>query len=133
MATNTPFRTSSDLVLQVLKDTGILSVGQPVDPEDFASVNDNLDTIFRKLAALEIVFVSDPDNIPAEWFKDLSAIVAGECASQLGIVGAEYVTTVNNGLGGQGGVDIGAGSAAKSLKIITRGKPTYEVLRTQYF
>ena len=133
MPSNSPFRTSSDLVLQVLKDTGILSVGQPVDPDDFSNVNDNLDSIFRKIAALEIAYVSDRDNIPGAWFKDLASIVAGECASALGIVGQEYVTTVNNGLGGQGGVPIGAGAAAQSLKIITRGRPTYEIFRMQCF
>jgi len=36
---------------------------------------------------------------------------------------------VNKGLGGVGSVDIGAGTAAKSLKIMSRGKPTYEPLR----
>jgi hypothetical protein len=129
MAINSPYRTSSDLVLQVLKKAGILSVGQPVDPEDFAAVNNNLDAIFRKLAGLEIVFVSDPANIPGAWFMDLADIVTGECASDLGIKGKEFEDLVNKGLGGQNGVEVGAGAGAKSLKAITRGKPTYEPLR----
>lgn len=133
MAINSPYRTSSDLVLQVLADTGILAVGQGVDPEDFAVVNNNLDSIFRKLAGLEIVFVADPDNIPGQWFKDLAAIVAGECASDLGIVEPEFSMTVNKGLGGAGNVEIGAGAAAKSLKIMQRGKPTYETQRIMNF
>lgn len=129
MAVNSPYRTSSDLVLQVLADTGVLSVGQNVDPEDFATVNNNLDSIFRKLAGLEIVFVADPNNIPGEWFKDLAAIVAGEVAGQLGLVEPEYSMFVNRGLGGAGPVEIGAGAAAKSLKVMSRGRPTYEPLR----
>ena len=133
MAPNSPYRTSSDLVLQVLSDTGVLAVGQGVDPEDFATVNNNLDSIFRKLAGLEIVFVADPNNIPGAWFKDLASIVAGECASDLGIIDPEYTTFVNKGLGGAGPVDIGAGAAAKSLKIMTRGRPTYEPLRIMNF
>jgi len=129
MAINSPYRTSSDLVLQALANAGVLAVGQNVDVEDFATVNNLLDSIFRKLAGLEIVFVADPNNIPGAWFSDLADIVAGECASALGISGAEYGTLVNKGLGGIGNVEIGAGTAAKSLKIMGRGKPTYEPLR----
>jgi hypothetical protein len=41
---------------------------------------------------------------------------------------------VDSGLGGPPGkTEIGAGTAAKSLKIMTRGKPTYERARTEYF
>lgn len=133
MAINSPYRSSSDLVLQVLTNLGILAVGQPVDTEDFALINNQLDSIFRKIAGLEIVFVSDPSNIPGAWFFDLADIVAGECAAGAGLVGQELSDKINKGLGGSGAVDVGAGAAAKSLKIMARGRPTYEVLRMQNF
>jgi hypothetical protein len=133
MAINSPFRSSSDLVLEALKNLGVLAAGQGVDPEDFNYVNEKLDAIYRKLAGLEIVFVSDPDNIPGAWFSDLADIVAGECATKFGLSGEEYATIMNKGLGGAGAVEIGAGTAAKSLKIMGRGRPTYETLRTQSF
>jgi hypothetical protein len=47
-------RTSDDLVLEALASLGVLSAGQPVDPEDQAYVASKLDGIFRTLAALEI-------------------------------------------------------------------------------
>lgn len=133
MAINSPFRSSSDLVTEALANLGVLAAGQPVDPEDFNYVNEKLDPIWRKLAGLEIVYVSDADNIPGAWFADLADIVAGECASKFGLVGQEYIDKVNRGLGGAGGVEIGAGTAAKSLKIMGRGRPTYEILRFQNF
>jgi hypothetical protein len=80
---NAPFRSSSDLVLEALKNLGVLSAGNPVDPEDFSWVNEKLDSIYRKLAGLEIVYVADPNNIPGAWFSDLADIVAGECAKQV--------------------------------------------------
>jgi hypothetical protein len=126
---NAPFRSSSDLVLEALKNLGVLSAGNPVDPEDFSWVNEKLDSIYRKLAGLEIVYVADPNNIPGAWFSDLADIVAGECASKFGIGGQELMDKMNKGLGGSGGVEIGAGTAAKSLKIMLRGRPTYEPLR----
>jgi len=128
-----PFRTSSDLITLVLQRAGVLSIGNPPDVEDVANVSTQLDSILRKIAGLEIAYVADPDNIPGDWFSDLADIVAGECGSSLGIVGEELMTLVNKGLGGAGAVEIGAGTAAKSLKIITRGKPTYEVQRMQCF
>ena len=102
-----PYRTSNDLVHEALANLGVLAAGQSVAPEDFNYVNSRLDSIFRKLAALEIVYVADGSNIPGEWFIDLAAIVAGECAVKFGS-SADYVTSlVNAGLGGLGPVPVG--------------------------
>lgn len=133
MAINSPYRSSADLVTEALANLGVLSAGNPIDPEDFNYVNEKLDAIYRKLGGLEIVYVPDPNNIPGAWFADLADIVAGECASKFGLVGQEFADKVNKGLGGAGGIPIGAGTAAMSLKIMTRGRPTYEVLRMQNF
>jgi hypothetical protein len=89
--------------------------------------------LLRKLAALEICYVPDEDNIQPEWFSDLADILAGESAVKFGVTNDDYVKLVNRGLGGAGGVPIGAGTAAMSLKIMQRGKPTYEILRTESF
>lgn len=133
MAAYNPYRTSSDLVLEVLSELGIFSPGQNVSPEDFSTVERNLDSIFRKLGANEIVYVADPNNIPGEWFMDLVLIVAGECASRMGATQQEAGDYINRGLGGFGSVPVGAGAAAQSLKIQLRGRPTYEPLRTDSF
>jgi hypothetical protein len=133
MTITSPYRNSTDLITLVLQRAGVLSVGNAPDVEDVTNVNNQLDTILRKLGGLEIVYVADSNNIPAVWFSDLADIVAGECGTSLGVVGEELTTLVNKGLGGAGQVEIGAGTAAKSLKIITRQKPTYEVQRIQNF
>jgi hypothetical protein len=126
---NSPYRTSTDIVNEALSNLGVLSAGQPVDVDDFNWINEKLDGIYRKLAGLEIVYVADPNSIPGEWFADLAAIVAGECASKFGLMGQELSDKINTGLGGSGQVPIGAGAAAQSLKIMTRGRPTGEPLR----
>lgn len=120
-----PFRTSSDLVLKVLSNLGVLAAGQTVAPEDSSVVSSQLDSIFRMLGAQEIVYVADPNSIPGEWFLDLASIVAGVVASDFG-AGPEFV---QKGLG----VPPGSGAAALSLKIMTRGRPTYEPQRTESF
>lgn len=128
-----PFRTSNDLVTEALANMGVLAAGQEISTEDFNYVNEKLDSIFRKLGALEICYVPDPANIPGAWFADLADIVAGDCCTKFAITGVDYVTLVNRGLGGAAGVAVGAGTAAQSLKIMTRGRPTYEPLQTESF
>ena len=133
MSTTSPYRTSSDLITEALASLGVLSAGNPIDPEDFNWINEKLDSIFRDIAGLEICYVPDPNNIPGAWFDNLADIVAGQCASKFGLVGQEFIDKVNAGLGGAGNVPIGAGTAAQSLKIKSRGRPTYEPLRIMNF
>ena len=132
-----PYRTSADLINEALANLGVLSAGQPTDPEDYNYVQEKLDAIVRKIAGLEIIYVPDINNIPGAWFSDLADIVAGECASKFGVSGPALADLVNKGLGGATGaagpVRIGGGAAAMSLKQIMRGRYTGEVLRVDYF
>lgn len=131
------WRTQNDLINQALSNLGVLSAGQPTDPEDFSYVQTSLDGIVRKLQALEIVNIPDINNIPGVYFQDFADIVAGECATKFGATAEDVAKLVNKGLGGAvgpaGPIAVGAGSAAMSLKQITRGRPTGERLRVEYF
>lgn len=120
-----PTRSSSDLVLKALSNLGVLAAGQTVAPEDFETVSSQLDSIFRMLGALEIVYAADPNNIPGEWFLPLADIVAGVVGTDFG-AGPEFV---QRGLG----MPPGAGAGAITLKIMTRGRPTGEPQRTESF
>jgi len=127
------YRNSNDLVLEALANLGVLVAGQAPDVEDFNYVNEKLDAIFRKLNALEICMVPDPQNIPGVWFSDLADIVAGECCTEFGVTAEDYIKLINKGIGGAQGVDVGSGAAAKSLRQINRGRPTGETLASYYF
>ncbi|XUM21064.1 hypothetical protein ACRAVF_27260 [Bradyrhizobium oligotrophicum S58] len=133
MSTTSPYRTTSDLVLAVLKRARVLAVGQAVDVDDYNNIAGEIDSIIRKIAGLEIVYIADANNIPGAFFSDLVDIVIGECATTLGLSGQEYVEAVNKGLGGAGGMKPGDGAAAQSLKVIARGRPTYEPLQIMNF
>ena len=133
MATTGPFRTLADLITETLANLGVLSAGQPADPEDYNYVLEKSDSIVRKLAELEIVYVPDTNNIPSAWFSDLADIYAGECATKFGASPDDFVKLKNAGLGGVNGVDIGQGAAAKSLRAMRRGRPTGEVLQADFF
>lgn len=128
MATSGRYRTSSDLITEALANLGVLAPGQSTDPEDTAYVSEKLDPIFRMLAALEICYVADANNIPGEWFAPLADIVAGECATKFGLSADDYAKLKQAGLG----AEPGTGAAAKALKEMLRGRATYEPLRVQY-
>ena len=128
-----PYRTQADLVEKVLANLGVRSAGQPTDPEDSLYITEDLDSIVRMLAGLDIVYVPDINNIPGAWFSDLADIVAGECAVKFGQNGPGLADMVNKGLGGLGAVPVGGGAAARSLKQMNRGRPTFETLRVEYF
>lgn len=133
MPPTSPYRTQADLINEALANLGVLSAGQPTDPEDYNYVAEKLDAIMRKLAGLEVVFIADTNNIPGAFFSDLADIVAGETATKFGVTGAALADLVNKGLGGEAGVPVGGGSAARSLKQMQRARPTGEVLRVEYF
>ena len=123
------YRTEQDLVNEALANLGVLSPGQPVDIEDYEYVQNKCDSVYRKLNALQICYVPDPNNIPGAWFSDLADILAGEVATKFGSNPDHYTMLIQRGLG----MPPGSGSAALSLKQITRGRPTYEILQTDYF
>jgi hypothetical protein len=123
------WRTSADLVTEALANLGVLSAGQPTDPEDFNYVNEKLDAIFRELAALEIVLIGDSDNIPGAWFSALADIVAGECTSKFGLTADTAAMLKQKGLGSN---PPGGGDAAQKLKWMLRLKPTSEVLQSEF-
>jgi hypothetical protein len=129
MAIGGAFRNQADLITETLANLGVLAAGQATDPEDTNYVLSIYDAILRKLAALEIAYIPDPNNVPAEYFKDLSDILAGECCTKFGSSPEDAATLKGQGLGNPPGT----GVAARSLKQITRGRPTYERQRVEYF
>lgn len=133
MPADSPFRTRQELVLEALKNLGIASTGQPIDPEDYSSVNEKLVPTLRLCQALEIVYIPDPDSIPAVYFSPLADILAGECATKSGVSLDDFNVLTNKGLGGANGIELGQGIAAKALRTIGRGRPTYETVASEFF
>ena len=129
MAVAGRYRNQADLITEVLAKLGVLAAGQAQDPEDTAYVVAMYDSALRMLASLEICYVADPNNVPGEWFSLLADILAGECATKFGSSPEDYDKLVKQGLG----QPKGSGAAAMALKAMTRGKPTYERQRVEYF
>lgn len=109
------FKTSSDLVLKVLDNLGVLPAGQVPGTEDTARVISNLPTVIELLASQEIVYVADIEQIPGAWFQPLSHCVAFYMAEPFGVTGEELEGLKNkNSL------------AEVQFRVMNRGRPTYQ-------
>lgn len=115
-------RTSADLVTKILEKLGVVPEGQIPEVEDTARIERNLASMIEELAAREIVYVADIENIPDAWFLSLASICAYEMRNEFGVTG-EFEATLANG--NQTAID--------KLRVMTRGKPTYEPLKTVSF
>jgi hypothetical protein len=123
------FRTQADLTNEALGNLGALGLGQAASVEDVAYISDKVDPVLRMLGALQICYIADADAIPGEMLNPLAAILASECANRFGVSTDDFAKLQQLGLG----VPPGSGAAAMTLKQITRGRPTYEPLRSIYF
>lgn len=115
-------RTSADLVVKILEILINLPEGQAPEVEESARVQGNLPSLFLQLAAEEIVYVSDIEKIPDAWFLALAKIAAYELRSQFGVTG-ELETVLAKGYD----------EGVKSIRVMTRGRPTFEPLKTLSF
>jgi hypothetical protein len=130
------YRTRSDLVTGILAKLGVVPSNQPPDLEDVQYVDAEIESIFRKLEGIELVFVADRGqpgpaggNIPAALYDDLTSIGAELVSPKFGISADDTAKLVARGLG----IPPGSGAAAMSIHKIMRGRYTGETLRTDYF
>ncbi len=115
-------RTRSDLVVKVLEKLGVVPEGQAPEIEDTARVDRNLPSVQAQLAGQEIVYLTDLNAIPEQWFLALSQVCAYELRNEFGVTG-EFEMTLKNGYD----------EGVRKLKVMNRGRPTYEPQRAQYF
>jgi len=134
--TSQPYRSRRDLIDNALSKLGVSISNQPPDLEDVLYVDTEIESICRKLEAIELVFVPDRGqpgpaggNIPGAWFDDLGSIVADLVSPKFGLSPDDSQKLNQRGLG----TPPGTGTAAMSLHKILRGRPTYEILRTDFF
>jgi len=111
--------TLTELATQVLEDLQVVPEGQAAEADDLNRVSTRLPFIIAALRAREIVTVSDTTAIPDEWVTDLGKVCAWELKNLYGVAG-DFLQTL--ALGNSEGIG--------NLKVITRGKPTGEILRT---
>lgn len=114
--------TRAQLVNETLDLLGASAIGQSADPESYAKVDGKVNATLASLAARELVYVPDPDDIPDEIFNQLAAIVAEECKTKFGLSPEEVVK-----------LETDRAQAEAEIREMVRGKPTFEPQRARYF
>lgn len=115
-------RTRADLVLKALDVLGISAVGQTVDADTQKIITDDIETVLKTLAARELVYIPNSDQIPDEVFLQTAICLADANKQNFGLQQDELDKL--NALVVQ---------AEGQLREITRGRPTFERLRAEYY
>lgn len=77
-------KTKAELVRRVLDKLQKTQTGQNPAAEDVDQVATNLSTALATIAADEVVYISDPDQIEEAFFEPVAVCVAGQLARDFG-------------------------------------------------
>lgn len=110
-------RTRLELINEALGVLLNLPAGAPFSDEDIATVGGYVDPLLFELAADEVVYIADSDEIPSEYFLSLQGLLASRAGPRYG-----------------SGRDLEAEKRLKAdLRRLGASKPTYEVQRAEYY
>jgi|SRR6185312_3589123 len=116
------FYTQADLVTKILDKLGVVPTGNTPQLEDVNRIENLLPAIVESVAGREILYLPDLNNIEGKYFLPFASIAAWECTEEFGTTGDDLAKLEKDN-----------GNAILQLRIMTRGRPTYETLRTQNF
>lgn len=110
-------RTRLELVNEALGVLLNLPAGAAFSNEDIVTVDGYVDPLFAELAADQVVYIADANEIPAEWFLCLQGLLASRAGPRYG-----------------SGRDLEGEKRLKAdLRRLSASKPTYEVQTAEYF
>lgn len=113
-------QTRADLVRRALKNLGALPQGQTASDEEYDSVDDHVEPMLEWLSGRDIVYVADPDVIDDAYFLPLGHILASVCQAEFGAADDAALIAL-------------AQKAELDLKAIGASRPTYAVMKPQYY
>jgi hypothetical protein len=115
-------KTLVDLATKVLEKLFVVPEGQAPEADDSARVIANLPNVLDALSAREIVNVADTTAIQSAIFLDLAKVCAYELRDEFGLTGESLAQCKR-----------AADEGVANIKTMTRGRPTYEPLKTLSF
>ncbi|MCX7319249.1 MAG: hypothetical protein NT113_07050 [Hyphomicrobiales bacterium] len=111
------FKTRQELIYRALKNIGIIEAGEAPSSEDYATVDDLLDPLVAQLAADDIFYVHDTDEIQPEVYLPLSRILGNIC-------GPDFGSPIN---------EEAKLSDELVLRRLNASRPTFEAMKVDYF
>lgn len=109
-------KTSSQLALKALERLSVLGGGQDAPPEDFATAKDAIAPMLAELAARDVIYVADPEDIDDAYFYALADRLAIEIAPSF-----------------ERAAPVSLEDAEARLRRLVASGPTYSVAKGLYF
>jgi hypothetical protein len=110
------FKTLTDLKTEALGILTGLDPSQDPATEDLEAIGQYVDPLVAQLAADEIVYITEVEEIPNEYFLPIARLLANVAGPRFGSPMNEDARKIDEA----------------ALRRLTAGKPTYEPLRVDY-
>ena len=110
-------KTRSQLIERAAKDLGIIEPGETLSAEDQDTFDGLVDPLIAQLSADGIVGIQDDEAIEFEYFLPLARLLAN-------IAGPDFGSPIN---------EAAKMEDEKTLRRMSAAKPSYEVLKVDYF
>lgn len=110
-------KTRSQLKERAAKDLGIIEPGETLSAEDDETFDGLVDPLIAQLSAEGVVYIQDDDAIEVEYFLPLARLLAN-------MAGPDFGSPINEDAKAQD---------ERTLRRISSAKPSYEVLKVEYF
>lgn len=110
-------KTRTDLIERAATELGALPSGGTLDDDERETIDNLVDPLVMQLSLDGVVYVSDTEAIPSEWFISLARLLANEAAPSFGQQTSPQVKLDNEA----------------KLRKLTASKPTFQTQKAQYF
>lgn len=110
-------KTRSQLKERAAKDLGIIEPGETLSAEDDETFDGLVDPLIAQLSADGIVTIQDDEAIEVEFFLPLARLLAN-------IAGPDFGSPIN---------EAAQMADEKTLRRLNATKPSFEVLKTEFF
>lgn len=115
------YQTKTDVETKALGVLGVTTAGQPPEQDDLLRIDGYYSPVLATLAAQEVVYVGDPDNVPDAWVLQIAICLANAAKIEFGIASDESAE-----------LEVKEAKARTELKAMTRGRPTYQPFRMDH-
>lgn len=111
------FKTRAQLKERAAKDLAVIEPGEALSAEDDATFDGLIDPLIAQLAADDVIFIQDVEEIELELFLPLARLLAN-------VAGPDFGSPINE--------DAKRADEAV-LRRLSAAKPTYEALKVDFF
>lgn len=107
--------TATKVKSKALGILGVTAIGQLPEDDDLDRIGEFYSPVLASLAAREIIYVGDPDEVPEEYYLQIASCLAYAAMTEFGVSPDDAQN-----------IERGKARAESELKEMLRGRPTYQ-------